>query len=158
MIEKQIELIEVKDIEDLITNSVEEWKTVDYKKEYSIEKDQERWELLSDICSFLNTTGGFLIFWIEEEKGIAKKICPINIEDIDKEKLKIESIVRDWISPRASIQIKFLKIKDDEYILIIKIEKAGKDLIELYLLRIQKQKTNFIQEILHENIKWMWQN
>lgn len=42
MIEKQIEQLELKDIEDLIANSVEEGKTLDYKKEYSIEKDPEK--------------------------------------------------------------------------------------------------------------------
>lgn len=125
MIEKNIEQIELKDIEDLLNNAVEEWKTLDYKEKYILEKDPEKWEFLWDICSFLNTSGGYLIFWIKEEKWIGVQMCPFPVSDTDAEKLKIENIIRDGISLRASVEMKFLKL-DDGYILILKMVKSWK--------------------------------
>lgn len=124
MINKKLNDIGVGDISDLINNAISEGKTIDYKQNYNLSSEKEKGEFLADISSFANASGGDLIFGIIEEKGVAKSIKGVLINDIDQEKLKIESIVRDGIDHRVLIEIKYFKIDEARHILIIRTPKS----------------------------------
>lgn len=67
MINKKIDDITIDDIKLLIVNSVCESKSLEYKKELHIENDADKKEFLADVSSFANSTGGDIIFGIEED-------------------------------------------------------------------------------------------
>ena len=124
MINKRLQQINKEDLERLIQNSIVEGKTIDYKIILSLSTDKEKGEFLADVSSFANTSGGDLIFGIKEENGAPKSIDGIFLENIDSEKLKIESIIRDGIEPRIQTDIHIVDVDNQKIVLIIRIHKS----------------------------------
>lgn len=128
---KHTDNLEIEDVIRLIENEVAENRILDYKRELKIKDREEKKEFLSDISSFANTSGGIIIFGIEELKdsknqntGIPKQIFGLEIDNIDKTILQIEDIVSNNIEPKIfGLAIKFLEY-NDKYILIIGINKG----------------------------------
>jgi hypothetical protein len=92
------------DILELISNGTEEGREIDYKELLKIGSDGERKEFLADISSFANASGGHLIFGVAETDGRPTAIKPLTITNWDAERLRIESLVRDGISPRLAME------------------------------------------------------
>ena len=104
------------DLQILIDNpDFRENEYLDYKKAFAhLELQNERKnvieakkaELKSDICSFANAEGGYLIYGISDEKGCAKEIVGIQIENdnTDQFELKIRNILNtiipEYIAPK----------------------------------------------------------
>jgi len=104
-------------IQSLKTNETPESRTLEYKKEISLEKREQKKEFLADVSSFANTLGGDLIIGIEEKKGIPIKINGIPIDDIDSYKNRLDSIIRDSIIPNIPFyEIKEIKLQNGNYI------------------------------------------
>ena len=124
MIQKSFNAIDKSDIEALISNEVRESRTIDYKKELPGKTDDDKKELLADISSFANAGGGDLVFGIEEEEGIPKKAEGVG-GDLDAEKLRIESLIRDGLQPRITgIGIKIVEGFSKGSVLIVRIPKS----------------------------------
>lgn len=128
---KNIKDLTVEDIKRLVnTSKIHESKTIEYKRELILEKDNEKKEFLFDVTSFANTDGGLLIYGIEEEKdgkgqntGVPDKIVGLDIDNEDKLKQKIEDIIRTNTEPQINhIDIEFKNI-DGKKILILGIPK-----------------------------------
>ena len=105
MIQKKINEIELADIQSLVTLSVAESKVIEYKKELKVGSDSEKKEFLYDISSFANTSGGDLIFGIEESAGMPVSLVPLLIPDLDAQILQLENIIRMGVAPRISFFI-----------------------------------------------------
>lgn len=127
MLEKKIDDISIEDINSLIENSVCENKNLDYKRELHITNDSDKKEFLADISSFANSTGGDIIFGIEEDS--IEKI-PINIVGIpydndDSLIRKLEDFIRQSIQPIIlNIEYKVIGLKQNTCILIIRIPQS----------------------------------
>lgn len=127
MISKELDNITLEDIQDLKDNYVPEGKTIDYKETISISSDSDRKEFLFDVCSFANASGGDLIFGIKQnvESSCPEEILGIEIPNIDKLKLQIDSMLRDNISPRLpSVNYASILLKESLYVLIIRIANS----------------------------------
>ncbi|MDR1115242.1 MAG: ATP-binding protein [Tannerella sp.] len=116
------------DIQELITNSVAENKTLEYKQELKIAtvppSDGEKKEFLADVSAFANTEGGDIIYGISEKDSIPKDIIGIEIIKTDELLRKIDNLIRDGLQPRITHQIKILPISGNKYILLLHIEKS----------------------------------
>ena len=127
MINKKINDITIDDINSLVENSVCESKTLDYKKELHLHSDSDKKEFLADISSFANSTGGDIIFGIEEdsEDKTPTNIVGITFENEDKLVRRIEDLIRQSIQPIIlNIEYKVIEIKKDTCILIIRIPQS----------------------------------
>ncbi len=125
MIQKEINEIGLADIETLITLSVAESKTIEYKKELKIVTDSEKKEFLADVSSFANTNGGDLIFGVEEASGIPTSLSPLEVIDLDTQVLQLESIIRTGISPRVSFVVQPVSAEaTNKYIILIRINES----------------------------------
>ncbi len=128
MINKKIEEIRESDLQVLIDNKVPEGKTIEYKKEWSNKKDAEaRKEFLADITSFANSSGGDLIFGISQDNktGEPKAIEGIEVENADKEKTRLDNIIRDGIEPRLlSTTIQPISLSNSKFAILIRIPKT----------------------------------
>lgn len=126
MIQKDFESITIEDLTELITNKVQEGKTIEYKSVLNVEKDAEKKEFLYDVSSFANASGGDIIFGIAEgsEKGFPGSLSPLD-KNFDETSRKIESLIRDCISPRIlNIKVRQIPVSDGKYILLIRIPKS----------------------------------
>lgn len=124
-IEKSINNITEDDLQLLITNSVPESKKLDYKKELISNTREDKKEFLADVSSFANALGGYIIFGIEEEGGIAKRLEGLSIVDCDAEILRLDNLIRDGIEPRIfGITIRPLQLTNSNYVIIIYIPNS----------------------------------
>lgn len=127
MIDKNISNITVEDIQSLIENSIVENKRLEYKREFHVDKDSDKKEFLADISSFANASGGKIIYGIIEntKDGTPEKINGLKLDNIDQTVQKLENIIIAGIEPRiSSIDLKPIKYKENNYILVIDIPKS----------------------------------
>jgi len=121
MIEKDVDKIDESDLQLLKDNRVSEGKTIEYKQSLPSNSREDKIKFLSGISSFANASGGDYIIGIVEDKGLPKKIEGVEIDDSDKEKLRLEQIIRDGISPRMPfITVKTIKLRNGKTVFIIR--------------------------------------
>ena len=128
MINKNIDQITEEDLQVLIDNGVSEHKTIEYKRALppNLDKiDKEKTEFLADVSSFANASGGDLIYGVTAENGIPKSLDGLNVNDIDGEILRLESIIRTGIEPRIpSVRTQRVALKNSNVALVIRIPKS----------------------------------
>lgn len=116
---KPLETITEADLQRLVDDEVFEKKTIEYKEYLSINTRDEKKEFLADVSSFANASGGYLFFGIKEKKGIAVEICGLQDINADKEKLRLENLLRDNLKPRVpSISIEPITVTTGTVIVI----------------------------------------
>ena len=103
---------------------------IDYKKTFSVnevpkeQKQHEQAEFRSDVCSFANANGGYLIFGVKEEKGIAKELLGITLPNNNPDKFELE--LKNYlqpIKPRVPYyKIKYIEVSENKYIVILFIQ------------------------------------
>jgi hypothetical protein len=113
MIQKNFDDINKADIDFLITNKINELKTLEYKQKLPGSTDSDKKEFLADISSFANASGGDLIYGIKEEidtngkrTGQPEAAVPLQGITLDEAKLQIENLIRTGIEPRVTIHVK----------------------------------------------------
>jgi predicted HTH transcriptional regulator len=85
MIPRPLNEVDEADLAALINNAVAEGRTIDYKRELPGTSDGAKKEFLADASSFANTSGGDLIFGMEENEGVPTRVIGLQVADIDLE-------------------------------------------------------------------------
>ena len=124
MIPGNINTIGSADIERLIADRVPEGKTIEYKSALPGGTDSDKKEFLADVSSFANTSGGDLIYGVEESQGIAEQIRPLEIADVDLEQRRLDSLIRDGIRPRLNYSIRVIDLPGNKRLIVIRIERG----------------------------------
>jgi len=124
VIDKPLEQITLSDIERLVQEKWPEGKTVDYKRDAYGGKDDDKRELLKDVSSFANTLGGDIIIGVDEDKGEPTGIPGIAIDDVDKEKLRLDGIIRQGLEPRVDFGIHSVTTPSGTFVVIIRIKES----------------------------------
>jgi len=118
------ETISESDLIEQISAGVPEGILVDYKREAYGRSDADIKEILKDISSFANTSGGHLIIGIDESGGVPTKITALS-NDPDQDLQRLESLARDGIEPRISgLRIKALPISSGGYVIVVRIPRS----------------------------------
>jgi predicted HTH transcriptional regulator len=89
-------------INSLKENLVAEDKHLEYKLTLPNEKYDDKKEFLSDVSSFANADGGVIFFGIKAKNGIPEEIPGLEIDNPEKEILRLENLLRTSIEPRIS--------------------------------------------------------
>ena len=118
-----IDLVE-SDILDLISNGIEEGREIEYKELLKIGSDGDKKEFLADVSSFANASGGHLVLGVAETDGRPTAIKPLTIAGWDAERLRIESLVRDGISPRLAIDLAAIPATPSGYVIVLRIPRS----------------------------------
>ena len=106
ILDKNINDISIDDLQSLIDDKIAEIKSIEYKSNLPGKKHKDKREFLSDVSSFANAAGGYIIYGMEAKEGIAVNLKGIEDINQDEEKLRLENMIRHNIDPRISgIQI-----------------------------------------------------
>ena len=124
MIPKQLDQITEADLNDLVTANVAQQKTVDYKQQLPDLNDAGKRELLADVSSFANTSGGDLIFGMTESAGIPTGVPGVRIANPDQEILGFDSIIRTGLAPRIRHTTRAVPLANGLHALIIRSERS----------------------------------
>lgn len=123
--QKRLEDITENDLLLLIESKIAESKTIDYKQELPGTQEKDRKEFLKDISSFANTAGGYLVFGMKEEQGIAVELLGLGEINPDKIILRFEEMIRSGIRPQIfGLKFHTIPIKTNSNAFIIKIPKS----------------------------------
>ena len=100
MLEKPLQSLAEADLQELVSSGVSERRTIEYKRALPGGADEDKKEFLADASSLANAAGGSIVYGIEENSGVPTTVKGVVVVDADKEKLRLESLLRDGISPR----------------------------------------------------------
>lgn len=116
------------DLQELIGNSLyRESEYIDYKSVFTIdyapkgkERDAAIAELRSDVCSFANADGGYLIYGVQEDgEGIPKELVGIDISNKDRFELSLKDKLQA-ISPRIpAYSLSFIPLENEKHIVVL---------------------------------------
>ncbi len=121
----EIKNITKEKVSSLKENQVAEDKHLEYKLRLPSEKYEDKKEFLADISSFANADGGVIFYGINAKDGIPDDITGLDIDNTDKEILRLENLLRTSIEPRI-IGIFFhpFKLSNGRYLIIVYIPKS----------------------------------
>ena len=100
MIPKPFDDIQKSHIDALIENAVREGKKIDYKAKLPGNSDGDKREFLADVSSFANSSGGDLLFGVNEEEGLPTEAPGLACINADAEIQRLDNILRDGLDPR----------------------------------------------------------
>lgn len=97
---------------------------LEYPKNDTHNRNKALAEFRSDICSFANSSGGYLIYGVRDSKGIATEIVGIDIPDNNTEKFQLDrkNNLNPVMPKMPSIQFKFIPLLNGKYIVIIHVQ------------------------------------
>lgn len=132
MIDKQINRIDKNDLDELVKNGIPESKTLEYKEALPGNSDADKKELLADVSSFANTSGGDIVYGIAEKRdtngkptGVPESAPGLKGINVDQEVLRMESIIRDGVAPRIpGIQFQAVSGLANGSALVLRVSKS----------------------------------
>ncbi len=125
MIQRPLDQIGLEDIKSLVENMVREARTIEYKLSLPGGTDEDKREFLADVSSFANASGGDIVFGVEAKDGIPVATPGLVGFVEDKERLRLESIVRDGLDPRVpGVQLKAVLGASTRPVLVLRIPKS----------------------------------
>jgi hypothetical protein len=121
-------------LQSLVDDEVPEDITLEYKQELPRKiceaklKPSEKKEILEDISAFANTDGGILIYGIQEEDGIPKKLTGLPFNE--KESIAIRDKILEYANfhfepPIHSIDFRRVEIAKTKVALVFRIPKSA---------------------------------
>lgn len=132
MINQRFDLINKSDIDTLIDNGVAETRTLEYKEKLPGNSDDDKKEFLADISSFANSSGGDIIYGIQEQRdsnnkttGIPEAANGLGAINSDTEIRRLENIIRDGLAPRiVGLQTKAIDGFADGSVIVIRVPQS----------------------------------
>jgi len=121
--DKNVNSIELEDINNLITEKVPEDKFLEYKSQLD---NGEKDKILKTICGFANADGGLFIYGLEEKNGEPQEITGVSLngKSWDDKKLQIQDWIDRGIEPRLNVEMNMLDLDDDKIVILIKVPKS----------------------------------
>lgn len=122
---KPLDSVSETDLLELIEASVPESGRIEYKSVLPGNNDEAKRELLADVSSFANASGGDILYGVEESGGVPSGIPGIDGVDQDAEIRRIESIILTGIEPRIlGLRLRWIPMLSGGAVLIIRIPRS----------------------------------
>ena len=119
-----LQRVSTADLEALIENEVTEGTLIEYKRDLYGPTGDDKREFLKDVSSFANTAGGHIIIGMDQKGGLPTNL--IGLEgDLDAQKQRLESLLRDRIEPRiVGVRMQPVVVSGIRNALVIRIPKS----------------------------------
>jgi hypothetical protein len=114
------------DLLALIEQGRDEGPQLDFKRDLPKDDHDGRKAFYADICAFANSSGGDLVYGIEEKDGVASALVPQTIPGTaDGYVLKLTSSIRDRIEPVLhGVQIRPVPLATGGHALVIRVPRS----------------------------------
>lgn len=118
------------DLKILIDNpDFRENEYIDYKQNFAFlelpkgkERNEKIAEFKSDVCSFANAEGGYLIFGISDVEGCASELMGIEIDNTDRFELDRRNNLMAIQPKTPYVKFHFVQLENEKYIVILYIK------------------------------------
>jgi hypothetical protein len=122
---KRIEELTLADLQSLVEGGVREGKQIEYKLTLPSWNRSGKIEFLADVSSFANVAGGYLLYGVDEEKGVAKNVVGLDSADADAELLRIQNIMRAGIEPRIPrVHVGAVPVSRGRVVVVIRVPRS----------------------------------
>jgi Putative DNA-binding domain len=167
---RPISSINESDLLELISNQVPEGKTIDYKRELPGPRESDRDEFLADLTSFANTSGGHIVYGVEDDGGIPTVVCGIGQMVPEDVKLRLEGMREAGIRPRVpGVEFHTVQLTSGGQALVVRIPKSwaaphqtrfrfwGRNSNGKYRLDVDELRSIFnVKETITERVRAFW--
>lgn len=125
MIPKHVTDIEDGDLQELVTQRVEEGPTLEFKRDLPGDDRDSRRELIADVCSLANTRGGDLIYGLAEDaEGKAATLHPTHFNS-DEVITRLTNVLSDTIEPKLhGVAMKAVPIARAGSVLVVRVPRS----------------------------------
>lgn len=124
MIQKPLDTIAEDDLVALISNGVREGRTIDYKRDLPGNSDGDKKEFLADASSFANTSGGDLVYGMDEAQGLPTQLTGFQSANADLEIRRLESILASGLEPRIRYAARVIPCSGGLNALVVRVERS----------------------------------
>ncbi|HEX4710282.1 ATP-binding protein [Phenylobacterium sp.] len=100
MILKPADAITWADLLQLNADQRPEDRRLEYKRDLVGQRDADKKEFLADVSALANAEGGDLIYGVHAVDGVPRSVDGVRPDSPDAEKLRLENLLRDGLSPR----------------------------------------------------------
>ncbi|HBY61268.1 MAG TPA: hypothetical protein DEH78_15720 [Solibacterales bacterium] len=121
LFDKQLESLTEDDLLSLVENQVREGYQIEYKQAVSFKEKQDKLDFLAGITSFANTVGGDFLIGVSETSGLPVSVLGWDAVDVDREKQRIENLLRDSVEPRLSCNLREIRLRNGKSVLVIRV-------------------------------------
>ena len=123
---------EEEDLQVLVDNpDYRENEELDYKENFAFleldKRNPDRLKLLaefrSDICSFANAGGGYIVYGISDNRGMAAEIVGVDIPEGNTDKFELErkNNMNSILPKIPPVRFRFIRLQSNKYVVIIHI-------------------------------------
>ena len=114
-----------KDLDAVIDAKVKESRFIEYKRELPSAKDSDVKDLLADVSAFANSSGGTILYGIDEDQG--EPIACTGIGSIDAQKTveRLSNIIGNSLDPPLrGFNFDVIERKDRQRVLVLQINQS----------------------------------
>ena len=124
MIPVRIEDVDRAALHALIDNAVAEGRTIEYKQALPGKANSEVDPVVATVTSFANTDGGDLLLGVKASKSAPLELPGIEIENWDREKLRLEHMLLNRVKPRlprGAVTIRAIETTNGRHVVVIRV-------------------------------------
>lgn len=123
---KPFDALSLADLEGLVTSSVPEGRTLDYKRDAVGGRDADKKEFLKDVSALANAFGGDLLIGIDEDGGVpVGPIKGVPAADRDAELLRLENLLRDCLEPRLiGVRLRSVPVAPGAHVIAVRVPRS----------------------------------
>jgi hypothetical protein len=123
MLVKRLSEVTIEDAKGL--TGVAESAHLDFKSAVVGTADRDKREFLADVTALANATGGDLIYGITTSDGVATEVHGVELDDPDKEKLRLGDIIRSGSEPRLiHFDMVWLPMVENRGVLVLRVPRS----------------------------------
>lgn len=120
--------VEESDLQILVDNEVLEGKQLEFKKMKDPRSEGDKLDVLAELVSFANASGGDLLLGIDEdEDGHAGEVCGMKVDNVDGRKNDWAQIIRSGVEqplPSNLVDIGAVELANDRTVFVIRVERS----------------------------------
>jgi hypothetical protein len=121
LFDKQLALITEEDLLSLVENQVREGYQIEYKQSVAFKEKQDKLDFLAGVTSFANTVGGDFLIGVSAVSGVPVAVPGWDGIDVDREKQRIENLLRDQVEPRVACTVREIRVATGNSVLLIRV-------------------------------------